>query len=195
MKEIVQINEQNYVLASSSHMDNTTRILKHGDTFGVFDRFGDIQTLVGHGEQGIFHQDTRYLSRLGLVINANQRPLLLNSTLLEDNSILVSDLTNPDLYDNDGSLLASEGVLHIFRSKLIWQGACHEHLRIVNYGYKTVTLSFSYEFDADYLDIFEVRGVKRQARGEYLPVEMVDNTFILAYVGLDKKKAHYHDKI
>lgn len=187
MKDIVQINEQNYVLATSSHMDDTTRILKHGDTFGVFDRYGDIHAVLGHGEQGLFHHDTRYLSRLGLILNENQRPLLLNSTILKDNSFLVSDLTNPDLYEND-QLLASEGTLHIFRSKLIWHGVCREHLRIVNYGYSTVNVSFAYEIEADYADIFEVRGAKRLAKGEYLPSQLTNNKIILAYKGLDNKQ-------
>jgi glycogen debranching enzyme len=187
MEEVIKIDEQNYVLATSSHVDDRTRILKHGDTFGVFDRYGDIQTVVGHGEQGIFHQDTRYLSRLGMILNENQRPLLLNSTILEDNSLLTADLTNPDLYEND-NLLAPEGTMHIFRSKLIWQGVCREHLRIVNYGNKAIKIPIAYEFDADYSDIFEVRGAKRLAKGKCLPGKVTDHAIILAYQGLDGKK-------
>lgn len=123
--EIIKVNEQDYILATSSHVDDRTRILKHGDTFAVFDRYGDIQTIVGHGEQGIFHQDTRYLSRLELLLDKNHRPLLLNSTILEDNSLMTADLTNPDLYVN-GKLIAPEGTIHIFRSKLLWQGVCFD---------------------------------------------------------------------
>ena len=187
MEEVIKINEQDYVLATSSHVDDRTRILKHGDTFGVFDRYGDIQVVVGHGEQGIFHQDTRYLSRLGLMLNESKRPLLLNSTILKDNSLLIADLTNPDLY-KDEYLYAPEGTIHIFRSKLIWQGICREHLRIVNYGNNEVSIPFVYEIDADYSDIFEVRGVKRPAKGVCFPAEVSEQTIILAYEGLDGKK-------
>ena len=184
--EIIKVNKQDYILATSSHVDDRTRILKHGDTFAVFDRYGDIQIIVGHGEQGIFHQDTRYLSRLELLLNKSHRPLLLNSTILEDNSLLTADLTNPDLYAN-GELVAPEGTIHIFRSKLLWQGVCHEHLRVVNYGNKAVTIPFCYEFDADFSDIFEVRGVKRSAKGEYLQNVVTDNRIELGYKGLDGK--------
>ncbi len=38
-----------------------TRVLKHGETFGVFDGFGDIA--VGRRGQGLYHDGTRYLSR------------------------------------------------------------------------------------------------------------------------------------
>ena len=38
-------------------------MLKYGDTFAVFDRTGDIS---GPGEQGLYHDGTRYLSMLTL---------------------------------------------------------------------------------------------------------------------------------
>lgn len=191
MGDIIKIDEQDYVLATSSHVDDRTRILKHGDTFAVFDRYGDIKTIVGHGEQGIFHRDTRYLSRLELLLNTGQRPLLLNSTILEDNSLFTVDLTNPDLYAND-QLLAPEGTMHIFRSKLLWQGSCREHLRVVNYGSTAITIPFAYTFDADYSDIFEVRGVKRPTRGERLPSVVTNQTVVLGYTGLDGKNRLTH---
>ena len=191
MGDIIKIDEQDYVLATSSHVDDRIRILKHGDTFAVFDRYGDIKTIVGHGEQGIFHQDTRYLSRLELLLNAGQRPLLLNSTILEDNSLFTVDLTNPDLYAKD-QLLAPEGTMHIFRSKLLWQGVCREHLRVVNYGSTAITIPFTYTFDADYSDIFEVRGTKRPTRGERLPSTVTNEAVVLGYTGLDGKKRMTH---
>ena len=46
-----QLHEQFYILATSSRADDRTRVLKHGDTFAVFDRFGDIQP-VGLGRAG-----------------------------------------------------------------------------------------------------------------------------------------------
>ncbi|NOZ54868.1 MAG: amylo-alpha-1,6-glucosidase, partial [Gammaproteobacteria bacterium] len=93
---------------------------------------------------------------------------------------------NPDLYVN-GELIAPEGTIHIFRSKLLWQGVCHEHLRVVNYGNNAVMTPFTYEFDADFSDIFEVRGIKRSARGEYLKNIVTDNSVELGYKGLDGK--------
>ena len=50
VEEIISVNDQYYILASSSMADNRTRVLKHGETFGVFDRYGDIQP-VGRGTQ------------------------------------------------------------------------------------------------------------------------------------------------
>src|ERR671918_722842 len=97
MQELIQVEDKWYVLATSSRADDRTRVLKHGETFGLFDRHGDIQVL-GAGEQGLYYEGTRFLSRLELEIN-HARPLLLNSTVREDNSLLMVDLTTPDLYE------------------------------------------------------------------------------------------------
>ena len=82
-----------YILATSTRADDRTRVLKHGETFAVFDRFGDVQP-VGLGEQGLYHDGTRFLSRLELRIGG-RRPLLLSSTVKEDNDLLAVDLAEP----------------------------------------------------------------------------------------------------
>src|SRR5215475_9753920 len=88
-----------YILATSPQADERTRVLKHGDTFAVFDHLGDIKP-VGLGEEGIYHEGTRYLSCLLLGLGSD-RPLFLSSTVNEDNDLLVVDLTNPDVRNDD----------------------------------------------------------------------------------------------
>src|SRR5207249_1174810 len=149
--ETVRIVDEWYVLATSAPTDDRTAVLKHGATFGVFDRFGDIVTM-GKGEHGMYHDGTRFLSRLELRLNG-QRPMLLHSSVKQDNSLLAVDLTTPDFYE-EGRLAVMKGTVHVFRAKLLWQSACHEHLRVVNYGEEPVSLRLSLEFGADYADIF-----------------------------------------
>ena len=100
--EVIQVNEQYYILATSPRADEQARVLKHADTFAVFDRSGDIQP-AGMGEEGIYHDGTRFLSRFRLLVN-DRRPLLLSSTVREDNLLLTVDLTNPD-YRVNGELV------------------------------------------------------------------------------------------
>ncbi len=95
MSDVIQVEERYYILASSSLADDRTRVIKNGETFAVFDRYGDVHP-VGLGEQGLYHAGTRHLSALGLRIG-DARPLLLSSTVREDNAQVVVDLTNPDL--------------------------------------------------------------------------------------------------
>ena len=99
--EVVSLHEQFYIQATSSRADDRTRVLKHDETFAVFDRFGDVQP-VGLGEQGIYHDGTRFLSRLELRIGG-RRPLLLSSTVKKENDLLTVDLATPDLKDQAGA--------------------------------------------------------------------------------------------
>lgn len=180
--ETIRIEDQWYVLATSSRADDRIRVLKHDDSFGVFDRFGDIQP-IGTGGQGFYFEGTRFLSLLELRVNG-KRPMLLNSNVRQDNSLLTVDLTTPDFYDED-QVLVQKGTVHVFRGKLLWEEGSHEHLRLENYGETPVTLRLSLQFAADYADIFEVRGFVRRRRGNGLAPELGREQVILGYAGLD----------
>jgi glycogen debranching enzyme len=171
-----------YILAAAPLADERSRVLKHGDTFAVFDHYGDIQP-VGLCEQGLYHEGTRFLSSylLGL---GRDRPLFLSSTIKEENDLLAVDLTNPDIAGT-GEVVVPRGTLHFFRTKFLWQGACYERLRIKNYGLFPVEVAFSLHFEADFVDIFEVRGTRRTRRGQSLGTTVRDGSVTLAYRGLD----------
>ena len=94
--EVIRIRNEFYIRSSSARVDVRPRVLKQGDMFAVFDRFGDIETF-GTGELGLYYQDTRFLSRLTLKLGKD-RPLLLSSTVREDNAVLAVDATNPDVW-------------------------------------------------------------------------------------------------
>ena len=183
MEEIISVNDQFYILASSSMADDRTRVLKHGETFGVYDRYGDIQP-VGRGTQGVFHQGTRFLSRQELFLN-NDRPMLLSSTVKEDNALLAVDLTNPDLY-RDGRIAIPRGSVHVFRSRFLWNGVSYERFRLSNYSLAPVKMTLSIRFEADFADIFEVRGKKRERKGRMLPNVLRKDLLVLSYEGLDE---------
>ncbi len=181
-REVIRVRDAFYIRSSSSRIDVRTRVLKQGDTFAVFDRFGDIDTF-GTGELGLYYQDTRFLSRLTLKLGKD-RPLLLSSTVREDNAVLAVDSTNPDVCRN-GETVTPRGTLHIFRSKILWKRTCEERLRIHNYGRVAMDFSFSLEFEADFADIFELRGMTRERRGRRMETEIVHDGVVLAYEGLD----------
>ena len=183
-REVIRVRNEFYIRSSSPRVDVRTRVLKQGDTFAVFDRFGDIETF-GTGELGLYYQDTRFLSRLTLRLGKD-RPLLLSSNVREDNAVMAVDATNPDAWRNS-ELVVPRGTVHVFRSKILWEKTCHERLRIHNYGRAPVDLSLSIEFDADFADIFELRGTSRERRGRRLETEVKGDTVVLAYEGLDNR--------
>ncbi|HXN22098.1 MAG TPA: amylo-alpha-1,6-glucosidase [Candidatus Dormibacteraeota bacterium] len=183
MADILRVKNAYYVRAASALADDRTRVLKYGDTFAVFNRYGDIEAL-GATPFGLFHAETRHLSRRTLRIN-DQQPLLLSSTIRDDNGFLSVDLTNVDSPQNGVGAL-SRGILHVFRLVFLKECTCYEHVRLVNYGFKPVQVTLTFQFDADFADIFEVRGTKRSHRGERLPDRIEESSAILAYRGLDQ---------
>ena len=177
------MDEQFYVLAASSRADDRTRVLKHGDTFGVFDRYGDVQP-AGIGEQGLYHEGTRYLSRYELFLGTS-RPLLLSSNVGEDNLVLTADLMNPDLANGDHSAAIPRGSVHVLRSRLIRDATCYEQLRLRNFGLQPVSFLLALRMAADYADMFEIRGIERTRRGRLSSPAVTDDALTLGYEGLD----------
>jgi glycogen debranching enzyme len=172
---------QFYIPATSSLQERRPRTLKHGDTFGLFDHYGNI--VAGEGSpEGLFHRDTRYLSSLRVLING-ARPLLLSSTVQDNNALLTADLSNPDFFDGD-TLLLPKDTVHIVRSKFLWNATCHERLGIRNFADDPQRLELSFLYAADFADIFEVRGHRRQARGE-TEVDVGPGHVTFVYRGLD----------
>jgi glycogen debranching enzyme len=180
--DIIRVEDQYYIRADSSLADDRTRVLKQGETFAVFDRYGDLHP-VGRGHQGLYHDGTRHLSRLELRIES-ERPILLSSTVTEENAMVAVDLTNPPLRLADGSALGHDTV-HLFRSTVLWQGVCYQRLRVRSYALAPVRLGLTLRFAADFVDIFEVRGLERARRGERLEPEVGRDLVVLAYRGLD----------
>ncbi len=184
MEDIIQVENQYYVLATSSLADDRTRVLKYGETFAVFNRLGDIEG-IGVGEQGLYHRGTRYLSRLALRLNGSV-PQLLRSTIHEDGALFTIDMMNLDVY-REGRIVLPRGALHVFRSKFLWKDACYEKIRVANFGLAPFDASISLLFAADYADIFQVRGVNRQGKGEMLPPEVNGHEVVLSYRGRDRE--------
>jgi glycogen debranching enzyme len=159
------------------------RTLKHGDTFLVLDHHGDAQAL-GVTAEGLFHCDTRHLSRLTLRLGG-ERPLLLSSGVSEDNALLSVDLTNPDLEARQGRPALERDTVHLRRCLVLGAAALHEQIHVRNYGAEAVALELSIEHAADFADIFEVRGMRRQARGTLAPPAEEGAATVFSYRGRD----------
>ncbi|MBY2989170.1 amylo-alpha-1,6-glucosidase [Rhizobium leguminosarum] len=177
---------QFFIPATASLQERRPRTLKHGDTFAVFDHNGD--ALSGPGSpEGLFHRDTRYLSHLSLTINST-RPMLLSSTLRDDNAALTCDLTNPDLFDKKGKLTLAHDLVHLRRTRFLWVRRCYERLTVKNYDERPQQVRIEIAFAADFADLFEVRGTVRVKKGRSLPAVIEADSILLSYFGLDDRK-------
>ncbi len=182
MTEDTQQLPDYYILATNARADERTRVLKHGDSFGVFDRAGTIRP-TGLGELGLYHEGTRFLSGFEIALE-RRRPLLLGSTVRRDD-VLIVDLANPDITEGRDRPLVRDTV-HVFVSSLLYDRAWHARLRVHSYDSEPIDLELSMLFTADYADVFEVRGVQRAKRGKYLTPVVAADRVVLGYQGLDR---------
>jgi glycogen debranching enzyme len=176
--------ETPFYIPTTGPASRPRRTLKYGDTFLVVDSHGDIGASAG-GPDGLFHNDTRFLSRMELMINGVQ-PLLLGSNVRDDNTMLTIDLTNPDVYSGEHIALFKD-TLHIVRTIFLWRGAAYQRLKVTNHGDCKVKLRLSFTFGSDFADLFEVRGMRRKRRGKAACGPQLPDRVALHYVGLDKE--------
>lgn len=179
-----------------SERPTPTLTLKDDDSFLVTDILGNISGIFVDDQKtsmGLFCNDTRFLSRLEFQIEGRS-PVLLSSTA--DKGFLLSVLcTNPAIEDR-----LRPDTLGI-RREIALGGALFEEIEVANYSTNTVNFEISLSFDADFIDLFEIRGFNRVQRGTLLrlvPPGSEDNGIIsdsfhhlhpesltLAYQGLD----------
>jgi glycogen debranching enzyme len=178
----IQVDGRWYVLATGAPAEEKPQTLKRDALFGCFDRHGDIVPWEG-SDQGLYAEDTRYLSRLELRLDG-ARPLHLNTAVRDDGSVLAVELMNPDLQRGD-RIAVPKGSVHLLRRKLLRDGTCHEQVRLANHGLETVEMTVQLSFDADFADLFEVRGTPRQRHGIRLPPAVEDGALVFAYDGVD----------
>src|SRR5438046_5221055 len=86
-----------HVITTSNLVDERTLVLKHGDSFAVLDHHGSIKP-GGLGEEGLFHEGTRFLSRLQIRME-EQELIFLGSSVPSGSGQLAIVLTNPDFVE------------------------------------------------------------------------------------------------
>ena len=185
MEHVVELDDRSVVSIAALHADQKTHVLKFGDLFAVLDRQGEIGP-AGLGQQGLYCRGMRHLSRWELYVN-ERPPMLLNATMRQDNSQLIVEYTTPDIH-NEGQMVLAKGTLHIARILAIKDETLFERVVLTNYAAEELQLRIEYRFSADFKDMFEVRGVHRDRRGELLDPEVMTASVALRYDGLDTVK-------
>jgi glycogen debranching enzyme len=154
--------------------------LKDRDTFLVADAYGDI---LGRSD-GLFHNDTRILSRWRMQLG-EKSPTLLSGAVSQDNVVFTAHSLNKTL-PAPGGPMGPAGILHIERSRFLWDERLYERIRISNYSSEPIDLPVSMEFAADFRDMFELRGAVRRRRGRTFRPEFGQDWVRFRYHGLDK---------
>lgn len=163
-------------------------VLKHDDLFAVFNAWGDFHGRLHHvgpniGADGLFQDDTRILSRLTLRISG-KLPELLSGSIGRDNVVFSAHLTNPTFEDPTGNMVA-RSQMAIHRRRFLWNRTLYEALHIHNFSPEPILADLEIDVDADFRDVFEIRGATRTRRGEMLSTRREDRSLTLSYRGLD----------
>jgi glycogen debranching enzyme len=146
--------------------------LKEQDAFVVCEASGDLDAGRMRGS-GFYLADTRYLSRLALAVGGASPPV----------GPLVAD-------DGDVELVAGavEGAaLHVERRITVAGTSLLEAVRLRHGGAAARRVELTLDIAADFADVFEVRGWRREARGRALPPRLADGAVTLGYRGLDER--------
>jgi glycogen debranching enzyme len=172
-----------YYIAAPS--DPWPYALKHGESFALFDDRGDIVQGTGRAD-GLYFRDTRVLSRWRLLLD-DRRPVLLSSTLRDNNASLIVDMTNREV--RLGEHLVQHGeTQHIVRTIFLWDSACHQRIAIFNYGQRRLRNTLRLEYRADFVDLFEVRGHRPLHRGTTSARVISPSEVELGYVASDGER-------
>jgi glycogen debranching enzyme len=157
------------------------RVIKEDDLFLLTDENGDISRDDSYG-MGLYTKDTRFLSRMELKING-QKPILLSSEA-DQNFLSHILLTNPHM-EEDGDLILWRESIELERKRFINNGGLYEVIKATSYFPKAVSFELSLDFDADFHDMFIVRGFQSGQVGQKTGIDVEQNGMVIKYMGAD----------
>jgi len=131
---------------------------------------------------GLYFRDTRFLSRLEMTIGGRVPVLLAASA--ERDYLSTAEFTNLEVRGPGGERIP-QTTIHVRRTRLL-SDRLYERLRVKNYHSEPVEVALDLTFDADFRDMFEVRGTRRRKRGTRLAPKHDGSSLTLAYYGLDE---------
>jgi glycogen debranching enzyme len=192
--EILELDGRKFVTADTMPIPEWASVLnerpqpvltlKDDDLFLLTDTFGNIGGSHDDGRSsglGLFCHDTRFLNRLEFQIEG--RPPMLLSSTAEKGFVLSVLCTNPRLSEQ----IPAETIG--IKRELVLNGGLFEEIEISNYSTEAVQFEISLSFDADFIDLFEVRGFGRNQRGQvlrHLPHEPGEMEDIEAFMAIDE---------
>lgn len=161
-------------------------VLKDNHIQVVTDQFGDIPA--GNTEGlGLYYYDTRYLSAYQILVN-DQQPLYLSHSAERD-YIATFQYVNPEFALADGSVAPRQSI-SIRRSRFADGRAFRERIGFYNCNHKPVDIELTLRFDADFRDMFAIRGFSRQQLAARTTNRFGPEGLEFTYVGRDHVHRH-----
>ncbi|HWF03467.1 MAG TPA: glycogen debranching N-terminal domain-containing protein, partial [Candidatus Angelobacter sp.] len=169
-----------YQNAEPRKVNNLTLI--DGKTFLSTTVAGDIMP-PGAPDVGFFHDDTRFLSRLELRVDGYRTVVLSSSTeqtFASQIELTTGKSTMRETYE------IPENTVHIRREQLLSSETLFDNFSFENFNFHELELSIELAYEADFMDVFQVRGVARQKLGRYFQPIVGKDSIVFHYCGLDR---------
>ena len=158
-------------------------VVREGGSALITDAWGNVESGNSHG-YGLYHADTRHLSAYRLTLNGTAPVMLLSTAEL--GYAMEQVMTNPALTTPEGRRIGQSST-EIRRQRVV-SDILEEHLRITNFNPFPITLELLYEFEADFADIFDVRGYERTSAGVMHQPQVRERSIRYAYSGVDARE-------
>ncbi|MDZ5712730.1 amylo-alpha-1,6-glucosidase [Jeotgalibacillus haloalkalitolerans] len=158
------------------------RVIKENDLFLLTDEKGDITPNHTY-ELGLYTKDTRFLSEFKLLING-ESPIPLHSDGGENYRSTIL-LTNPH-QEKDGELILWRESIQFERTRFIHNDVLYETVKATSYFPKEVSFNIGLQSDADFTDMFIVRGFQNGETGTKAPVTSEPGKITFSYNGIDQ---------
>ncbi len=171
--------QNGFLVHEPRKVNNLTLI--DGKTFLSTTVSGEI-TPAGAPDVGFFHDDTRFLSKLELKVGGQRTVVLSSST--EKTFASKIELTTGTL-SQINSFDLPENTIHIRRQQLLASDVLYDSIIFSNFNQAEVTLDVEIAIDADFVDVFQVRGCARHKCGHYYRPVTNGNSLVFFYRGLD----------
>lgn len=156
-------------------------VIKHDTMFVCARPDGDIDQRKVSGE-GVYTEDTRYLSGLSVTIGDASPVLLSHAT--ESGYRAIVNATNPVIADVSGVEIP-QGAINVRRTLLVSDRFYYE-LSLRSFSKRTFKLRLTVELAADFADVFEVRGMQcRPSRGRAMVAKAQAARVLFGYEGQD----------
>src|SRR6267154_981709 len=168
-----------YQNAEPRKVNNLTLI--DGKTFLSTTIAGDIMP-PGAPDVGFFHDDTRFLSRLELRVDGYRTVVLSSSTeqtFASQIELTTGKSTMRETYE------IPENTVHIRREQLLSSETLFDNFSFENFNFQELELNIELAYEADFMDVFQVRGVAREKLGHYYQPIVRHDCIVFHYCGLD----------
>ncbi|MFZ0663298.1 MAG: glycogen debranching N-terminal domain-containing protein [Acidobacteriaceae bacterium] len=136
----------------------------------------------GAPDVGFFTNDTRFLSQLELKVGGQATILLSSST--ERTYASKIEMTMKTLSE-ESTMDIPENTIHMRREQVLADNTLFDSLQFENFTQREQQLKIEMTFDADFMDIFQVRGMVRGYCGQYFKPVIKPDSMIFVYHGRD----------